>query len=206
MSPMSPQWRQRTIVSQHFQAGPWLVITHLKPRSAPQSTESQNCSLWCFARCNRRTFSAFDFKTNKVKLFSDEWGKSAHLSQRGGTKQPKPTSRKSCWAVPPASLLWGEKNPKTIPSHLNIYSKLPEWSPTSSESNRPTNSTNVSLCGVEVRLCYCFHPLRPGDNRLATSGNGILSGGHDVQVEKQVGPAGQRDYTDVIVTTPWHLQ
>lgn len=94
------------------------------------------------------------------------------------------------------------ENLKTIPSHLNIYSKLPEWSPTSSESKRPTNSAKVSLCGVEVRLCYCFRPLRPGDNRLATSGNGILSGGHDVQVEKQVGPAGQRNYTDVIVTTP----
>lgn len=86
------------------------------------------------------------------------------------------------------------KTLKTIPSHLNIYSKLPEWSPTSSESKRPTNSANVSLCGVEVRLCYCFRPLHPGDNRLATSGNGILSGGHDVQVEKQVGPAGQRNY------------
>lgn len=39
MPPMNPQWRQHTIVGQHFEAQPCLVITHLKPRSAPQSTE-----------------------------------------------------------------------------------------------------------------------------------------------------------------------
>lgn len=77
-----------------------------------------------------------------------------------------------------------EISPKTIPSHSNFYFKL---------LKSVVPSTEAAVC-VNLRFSVLSPSapnallVRPGDNKLATSGNGILSGVTHEGVEKQVGP------------------
>lgn len=141
------------------------------------------------------TGESFNVKINKIKY---DWERippqrskwMTHLWQQGGTKL-KPTRSEPC--RPSASSLaspsWKKKALKQFQvtqTLISSYSKV---------SQRRQKQPCAWICQWCPRRFSVLLPsapnallVRPGDNKLATSGNGILSGVTHKGVEKQVGP------------------